>query len=161
MDDAINSLKEALQFSPDNIPLRLHLAETLVSNHRLDEAEEEFQKILQLDNQHQKAKIGLAHIFHQKGEYSKCLVILEAFINAPSATDTELLVLYAKTLLKEGSTQQAIEIYKQVLDRDPSFSDEELDSQLKVAPTIEETIEALEDEFANADFVQKPTIDLS
>lgn len=37
-DDSVRALREALQLSPDNIPLRQHLAETLLSSGRADEA---------------------------------------------------------------------------------------------------------------------------
>ncbi len=45
-DDAIRSLRDALQFSPENVPLRLHLAASLMGLGRLDEAEREYRDAL-------------------------------------------------------------------------------------------------------------------
>jgi len=45
-DTTIDSLREALKHSPDNIPLRLLLAENLLNLNRLEEAEQEFSHIL-------------------------------------------------------------------------------------------------------------------
>ena len=39
-DENIKSLQEALSFSPDNVPLRLHLAELLLQNKMIAEAAE-------------------------------------------------------------------------------------------------------------------------
>jgi len=38
-EDALAALREALKVSPENVPLRLHLAEMLVGQGRYDEAE--------------------------------------------------------------------------------------------------------------------------
>ena len=77
MDDnnSINSLKEALKFSPNNVPLKQHLAETLLRANRLDEAEIEYSELLRISSD-PKSKAGLAKTFFLKGEYSKCNVIL-------------------------------------------------------------------------------------
>ena len=40
-DNTIDSLREALKHSPDNTPLRLLLADTLLNLNRLEEAEKE------------------------------------------------------------------------------------------------------------------------
>ena len=37
-DDALESLKEALKHSPDNLPLRIHYAELLMEGERWEEA---------------------------------------------------------------------------------------------------------------------------
>ncbi|MEM9024772.1 MAG: tetratricopeptide repeat protein, partial [Bacteroidota bacterium] len=39
MSDNIQSLRDALEFSPDNVPLRLHLADSLCEAKRWEEAE--------------------------------------------------------------------------------------------------------------------------
>ncbi|MGB0525362.1 MAG: tetratricopeptide repeat protein, partial [Flammeovirgaceae bacterium] len=113
-NNTIDSLKEALKFSPDNIPLRLHLAQTLLGLNRIEEAEKEFQHILTIEHNNEKAKFGLATVFYQKGEYSTCNVILEELIHSDT-TDIGLLVLYTRALLKENAISQAIELYQRVL----------------------------------------------
>src|SRR5690349_12410172 len=122
----IDSLREALKHSPDNVPLRTLLAETLMTLNRLEEAEIEFMRILETAND-EKAKAGLAKVFFKKGNYSACNVILEELIEGGKQS-IEILTLYAKGLLKEESIEKAIEIYKMALAIDPSYFDEELDN---------------------------------
>jgi cytochrome c-type biogenesis protein CcmH/NrfG len=46
--DMIAALREALRASPDNLPLRRHLAETLMSLGQAESAETEYREALQL-----------------------------------------------------------------------------------------------------------------
>jgi transitional endoplasmic reticulum ATPase len=150
-------LREALKHSPNNMPLRLLLAETLLGLNRLEEAETEYTLIMKSSND-TKAKIGLAKVFYKKGNYSACNVILEEFIEN-GHEDIEALTLYAKGLLKENSVARAIETYKRVLSIDPNFFDEELDSQLRVKGGRKESEE--EEEEYDSRFLQKPAINFS
>lgn len=156
-ENTIDSLREALRHSPNNTPLRLLLADTLLGLNRLEEAETEYTLILKSSND-TKAKIGLAKVFYRKGNYSACNVILEEFIES-GHEDIEALTLYAKGLLKENSVARAIETYKRVLSIDPNYFDEELDSQLRVKGGREESEE--EDEEYDSRFLQKPAINFS
>jgi SpoVK/Ycf46/Vps4 family AAA+-type ATPase len=157
-ENTIDSLREALKHSPNNTPLRLLLADTLLGLNRLEEAETEYTLLLRSSNDI-KAKIGLAKVFYRKGNYSACNVILEEFIES-GHPDIEALTLYAKGLLKENSVARAIETYKKVLSIDPNFFDEELDSQLRVKGGREES-EPDEEEVYDSRFLQKPAINFS
>src|SRR5687767_6241925 len=157
-ENTIDSLREALRLSPNNMPLRLLLADTLLGLNRLEEAETEYTLILRSSNDI-KAKIGLAKVFYRKGNYSACNVILEEFIES-GRQDIEALTLYAKGLLKEHSVAKAIETYKRVLSIDPNYFDEELDSQLRVKGGREES-ELEEEEEYDSRFLQKPDINFS
>ena len=59
-DETINALRQALQFSPDNVPLRQHLAETLLAHNRPEEAEREFRQAIPLAPNVSELKVGLA-----------------------------------------------------------------------------------------------------
>ncbi|OQP66200.1 AAA family ATPase [Niastella populi] len=157
-ESTIDSLREALKHSPNNTPLRLLLADTLLGLNRLEEAETEYTQVLKFVND-TKAKIGLAKVFYRKGNYSACNVILEEFIESGRA-DIEALVLYAKGLLKENSVAKAIDTYKRVLGIDPNFYDEELDSQLRVKGGPTES-EPEEEDAYDSRFLQKPSINFS
>lgn len=61
-DQMIDSLRQALEFSPDNVPLKLHLAQVLHQANRLEEAEKEYTELLRLTKD-DKPKIGLAVSF--------------------------------------------------------------------------------------------------
>jgi transitional endoplasmic reticulum ATPase len=155
-DSTIDSLREALKHSPDNTPLRLLLADTLLTLNRLEEAETEYSTLLKFTND-KKAKVGLAKVFFKKGSYSTCNVILEEVIDN-GTSDINVFTLYAKGLLKENSTLKAIEAYKKALDIDPDYFDEELDGQLRQRGSNE--ITETEEEPDNR-FLQKPNINFS
>lgn len=153
-EETIKNLKEALAHSPNNIPLRLHLAETLLQYSRLDEAEEEFHKILSTNN-NEKAKFGLAKVFFQQAAYSKCNVILEELLEHNSE-NIELLLLHTKTLVKENEIAQAIVVYQEILKIQADFTDEDLDAQLRIPNTAKaQEGDSLEEE---SRFLEKPEI---
>jgi SpoVK/Ycf46/Vps4 family AAA+-type ATPase len=156
-NNTIDSLREALTHSPDNAPLRLLLADTLMNLNRLDEAEIEYSTLLKITNDY-KVKVGLATVYFMKGSYSTCNVILEEVIDKGTA-EISVFTLYAKGLLKENSTLQAVEAYKKALAIDPTYFDEELDSQLRQRGN-NEAAEVIEDDIDNR-FLQKPTINFS
>jgi SpoVK/Ycf46/Vps4 family AAA+-type ATPase len=156
-DNTIDSLREALKHSPDNTPLRFLLADTLLTLNRLEEAETEYSTLLKTNNDN-KAKLGLATVFFKKGSYSACNVILEEVIDN-GTREISVYALYAKGLLKENSISKAIEVYKKALAIDPTYVDEELDSQLRQRGS-QEVVEDVKEELDNR-FLQKPTINFN
>lgn len=157
-DSSINNLKEALRFSPDNIPLKHHLAEMLLKANRLDEAETEYSELAKLSDDN-KSKMGLATIFFKKGEYSKCNVILEEVV-ANGLPDFDMLVLHAKSLLRERSVSSAIDVYQRALKLNPTYQDEELDKELRL-PSISNAQNVEEDNQAGNIFIQKPSVNFN
>ncbi len=130
-DNTINNLKEALKFSPDNIPLKSHLAESLLNMNRLAEAEKEYKELLALQD-NTAIRYGLAQVYFKQEQYSICSVLLEDSLrNEPN--NINLLVLYSKTLLRENLIAQAQEYYSKVLILIPGYKDEELDAELRVS----------------------------
>lgn len=154
-NDGINNLKEALQFSPDNIPLRLHLASSLIELNRLEEAEQEYQYILNIKD-HVKAKTGLANIFFLRKEYSKCNVLLEGLISQ-NFGDFDIFLLHTKALLKEEKVEAAMEVYKKVINIDPTYTNETLDAKLRVQSF---QLDIDEEEFFD-EYIQKPKINFN
>lgn len=155
-DNIIANLKEALQFSPDNFPLKIQLAEMLLKAGRLDEAEHEYKGALAL-NGSDKAKTGLANVYYSKGEYSRCNVIMEELLQA-GKEDFNLLLLHAKALLKEGSKREAVNAYQRALSLNPGYSDEELDGQLRLGASENE--DAIDEDDFNP-FVQKSAVNFN
>ncbi|MEA4916065.1 AAA family ATPase [Proteiniphilum sp.] len=156
-DSTIESLREALKHSPDNRPLRLLLAETLLELNRFEEAELEYITLLNSTND-TKVKVGLANLYFKKGSYSACNVILEEVIEGGTRDGTTF-ILYARGLLKENEISKAIDAYQKALAIDPGYVDEELDSQLRVRGAREELMDG--DEEIDNRFLQKPTINFS
>ncbi len=161
-NNAIDSLREALKFSPNNVPLRMHLAESLLGLNRLDEAEEAYLELIRIADS-MDAKTGLAHVFFAKGAYTKCNVVLEEFIDVGNPT-FDVLLLYTKALIKENNIEKALETYKKILEINPNFYDAEIDSQLRVTE-IQKPVNDLntdEDEFeVDPKFIQKPKINFN
>lgn len=155
-ENTIDSLHEALKYSPDNAPLRLLLADTLLSLNRLEEAVVEYTLLLKSSNDI-KVKFGLATTFFKKGNYSACNVILEEVIEQ-GTHDLKTFTLYAKGLLKENSTVKAMETYKKALAIDPKYFDEELDKHLRIKENNE--VQG-EDEEIDSRFLIKPTINFN
>ncbi|MXV16784.1 ATP-binding protein [Hufsiella ginkgonis] len=156
-DNTINNLRDALAYSPGNIPLRLLLAEALLKMDRLDEAETEYSMVLSAGDDH-RARVGLAQVFYKKGNYSACNVILEDLMDTESR-NIDVLVLHAKALLKEGSVGKAIEIYKKVLVLVPNYTDDELDNDLRMTGTSQLPHNGGEED--DERFLQRPTINFN
>jgi len=148
----IETLKEALSFSPDNTALRLHLAQTLLEHNEMTEAKEHFQLVLKQENNF-KAKFGLAQIFYFTEEYAACNVILEELIGE-GKEDFDVLLLSAKALSKEGAIPEAIEMYQKVLLINPEYQNEELDEKLRLPTSFNDDVE----EGSDLAFLEKPKI---
>jgi transitional endoplasmic reticulum ATPase len=129
-EENIRALQEALSISPDNVLLRLHLAEILLNADRLEESEAEYKEALRRSPQEIKGKTGLANLYYRQEKYSTAIVVLEDVISFFSSSP-ETLLLYTKLLFKEGAIVKAIEFYKQVLTLNPAMNDKELDDNLR------------------------------
>jgi transitional endoplasmic reticulum ATPase len=132
-DDAISALREALKHSPDNIPLRLHLADTLLRSARYEEAERDYRAGLSASGGDGRFKIGLAHAFYQQGKSSESLVVVEEMLKAPNAP-AKVHLLYSRLLLRAGDAQRAVTQYKRAVDIDPAVADPEFAGRLGVRP---------------------------
>jgi transitional endoplasmic reticulum ATPase len=130
-EEAIAALRAALQVSPDNLPLVLHLGDTLLSLGRGEEAEREFRQALSRWSDDARLKVGLARAFDQQGKVSHAQVVLEEICGKPDAPARGL-VLYARLLLRAGEVDKAVRTYKRGLAADPTAADETLAEQLGV-----------------------------
>lgn len=127
----IDSLREALENSPDNLPLRLMLGDKYFHTNLLNEAETEFQVVLEYDQNNIKAKEGLAEIYFRRGKYSAVIIIVEELMARQMVTE-RMLVICAKSLIREKSIDYAQEIYEKILDHNPDFMEKELDDNLRM-----------------------------
>lgn len=127
----IEALKEALQNSPDNLPLRIMLGDKYFHLNQIEEAESEYQVVLEYDKNNIRAKEGLAEIYFRRGRYSGVIVIVEELIARQKVTE-RMLVICAKSLVREKSLDEAQEIYEKILDHNPDFEDKELDENLRM-----------------------------
>ncbi|MBI5365547.1 MAG: AAA family ATPase [Planctomycetes bacterium] len=132
-DDALEPLRAALRVSPDNIPLRRHLADTLLALGRADEAAKEYRAALAQEPANAALKIGLATAFYHQGKDSAALVIVEDLIKADD-TPGRAYVLHARLLVKAGDVERAVRQYKKGSAADPAAADPEFASRLGITP---------------------------
>jgi AAA+ superfamily predicted ATPase len=125
----IATLRAALAHSPDNIPLRQHLSETLMGLGRFAEAEREYREALAMAPDDLALKAGLAGAFYQQGKASHALVLVEEVLKKPSPP-AKILALHARLLDRLGERERAIEQYVAAIALDPSLADPELNERL-------------------------------
>jgi len=130
-DDALSALREALRLSPDNIPLRLHLADTLLGSGRPEEAEKEYRAGLNAAPGDVRLKIGLANAFYQQGKNSHALVIIEEMVKQPDVPGKAHLI-YSRLLFRAGDVERAVWQYKRAVELDPTATDPELATRLGI-----------------------------
>lgn len=130
-DETIRSLRQALAVSPENVPLRVCLAQALAARGWQAEAEREYREALAREPNNASIKLGLAQIYCQQGKDSQALVIVEDLVSKRDAPPSAL-VLYARLLLRGGDVRGAVAQYKLALEHDPDAADEELGRELGV-----------------------------
>ncbi|HEX2535256.1 MAG TPA: ATP-binding protein [Chitinophagaceae bacterium] len=155
MNDTIQQLLEALALSPENVPLRMHVAGLLVQARSYEEAAAQYQQVLVHHYGHEGAQLGLADCYFQLKKYSAALIIYEGLHDRLALPDA---VRYIKCLLKEGAIQPALDLYQDIQAHHPGFEDPEIDSQLRLpaGPDYPEDDE-LDLEADSAYFMQKPS----
>src|SRR5215213_3589174 len=136
----IQSLREAVQLSPRNLPLRQALADALLNAGLPTEATVEYRAALAISPEHPPLKFGLARAFHADGKTSHALVVLEDLVKSPQAP-ARAFVFYARLLAGVGEVEQAVEQYKQGVARDRSAADPEFAKRfgIEAAPESEST----------------------
>ena len=107
-----------MRLSPENIPLRRHLAESLLAQGRPELAEAEFRDALTLAPDDVHLKVGLANAFIQQGKNNLAVVILEALAKQ-SAAPPLAFVLYARLLASAGEVEEAVRQYHRGVERRP------------------------------------------
>lgn len=132
-NDPLANLREALSLSPDNIPLRQHLAESLLGLGRAEEAEKEFRHALSLAPDNSRLKIGLATAFFAQEKNSHSLVIVEDLLKRRDPPGRAYL-LHARLLFRGGKVEAAVRAYKQAIEADPAVADPDFAGRLGISP---------------------------
>lgn len=129
--DTVRALRSALKFSPDNVPLRQHLADTLLSLGQPEEAEQEYRQALALKPEETQLKLGLAKAFYQQSKHSQALVIVEDLLRRSDCPALAYLI-HARLLLNSGAIQQAVSQYRYAIGLDPTISDPDFADRLGI-----------------------------
>ena len=128
---AVSSLREAVAVSPDNAPLRRHLADVLLTSGHPAAAEQEYRRALALAPDDQTTKLGLATAFARQGKSPEALVLAEALLREATPPPSAYL-LHARLLLRTGEATLAAHQYRRALEFDPALADAELAAELGV-----------------------------
>ncbi|MGV3538327.1 MAG: AAA family ATPase [Rufibacter sp.] len=126
---ALQGLLEALKFSPDNVPLRKHVAAIYTQANRFEEAEAQLLLGLQHAPQDNSLKLLLAQTFFQRGKYSAAFVVVEE-LHATGYSPAEVDLLHARLLLATQEPGQALEKYRQAASQNPALQDKALEAEI-------------------------------
>ena len=132
-EETLRALRDALAVSPDNVPLRRHLAEVLASLGQYAESVAEYRFALSLAPDENGIRLGLARAYMNLGNTSAALVIVEE-ITKQRTVPAEAYLLYAQLLLGTREAEGAARAYRQAVETDPSVADEDLARRLDVDP---------------------------
>ena len=155
-NELIKNLLTALEFSPDNVPLRIQVADMMLQEKLYEDASKQYQEVLNKNYGNIRASAGLAASYFYQQKYSAAIIVFEQIEKGLTKNDQ---VLYIKSLIKENSLEQAIALYQQLLVAFPDFSDEEIDSALRLPSSndMDDFFDDLENDDA-AYFMEKPSI---
>lgn len=160
MNEIIEQLKAAVDISPENIPLRLHLAEMMLQQNMLSDAADQFSAILKREHENNKALSGLAEAYYRQNKYSAAIILYEQ-LQQHNNLSFDNKIRFTRCLLKENSIPQAKEIYALALREQPEFRDAEIDRILRNTG-IETGMDAdtLLEELSSSGkfFMEKPTL---
>lgn len=162
---ALPGLLEALKFSPDNIPLRKHVADIYIRLNNLEEAEKHLLAALEHAPQHKALKLALAELYFKRNKNSAAFVVVEELLHQDPAM-AEALLLHARLLLESGEAREALDQYVEATRLNPALKDSALENKIaeKAHPGYSEfdlkmPVELPEDE--DRTDVEKPKIKFS
>jgi len=129
----LENLLEALQFSPNNIPLKLQVSRLYMDQGDFDNAEEHLVEIIHLDQNHREAKYALANCFHKQNKVDAALVLLEEITARKPEFDHLELLCYCQ--LRQKDFTEARATYEQLCAMEPGYINSDFDEYLKVSMT--------------------------
>ncbi len=147
----LESLLEALKFSPNNIPLKLQVAKLYAQMGDFENCEKHLYEIIDLDATDKEAKYELANCFYKQGKIPAAEVLLEEIVR--NSNDIKYIELLCYCQLNQGNYLEAQESYKDILTINPSYTNEDFDRKLKVPSSN------VDNEFTDDDalsFMKKP-----
>ena len=124
----IASLLEALKFSPDNIPLKKHVAELLLQAGRTDEAIQHLKEVLARTEDYD-CMVSLGRAYYESEGFGEAAKILEqALRKKPTA---EVYMLLSKMHFMLGNHQRAGDYYQDALSLDAKLEDTDYQEKLR------------------------------
>jgi transitional endoplasmic reticulum ATPase len=130
-NDDLQALRDALKTSPNNLPLRQHLADMLLRLGQPEEAEKEYRQALSAAPNSLSAKLGLAKAFYSQGKQNHALVIIEDLVKSPNAPARAFL-LHARLLAGIGEIEKAVFEYRRAIELERAIADPEFARRLGI-----------------------------
>src|SRR6202007_2079605 len=154
MNSRLDSLREALAVSPENIPLLLLFAQACSDELSLEEARAAFDRILKTDPANVEAKLGIARVVYLSGHTSEAVVRAEALTEADPGF-AEAWMLLCRLAVAEGDCRLAAQHYQKAVKLSPDLSDPAIEREIQIdkmttsedptsEPVPEAELEALE-----------------
>ncbi len=128
-ENLIRSLREAVAQSPQNVDLRIHLADLLMEAGQYPESIQEYRTALEARPADASIKHSLAEAYYRAGKYDVALVVLDELLRLPDPSP-KVHLLSARCHYQSGQTDKAREAYHRAVKADPSLADETLSRTL-------------------------------
>jgi AAA+ superfamily predicted ATPase len=132
MSADLQPLLDALQFSPDNLPLRQHIARQLNAAGRHQEAENLSREGLRQFPADDVLRLTLAEAYFASNKHSAAFVVVEELLGQ-HADYAPAHLLHARLLLAAGQPTEAREAYAHALSINPGLADRDLGQALEAA----------------------------
>lgn len=162
MDKAIAALLEALEFTPNNVRLRKHVAELMLQDGQLDAAIVQLKLIVE-QTEDPEYKLLLGKTYYQRKDFLDAeTLLIQVIASLPSA---EAYMQLSRTCFALRKYQQADDYYHDALDLDATLADADYQrelyahgvrSQEKLA--ISNTYDEDDDVVVQDDIVERPKI---
>lgn len=155
--DPLAGLRDAARLSPDNLPLRRHLADALMGVGRYAEAETEFKTALATFPGETTLLVGLATAYFQQSKNSPAMVVVEDLLKHPD-TPAAAVLLHARLLERAGDIDRAVRQYREAVQLEPELADPEFAGRLGIGAHAEDS-EVVEGRLTAADAVAGAAFD--
>ncbi len=134
-DELLQSLGEALAFSPNNVTLRRQYGKLLITRGRITEAEKLYREGLEHTPESEQLKLGLAECYQKIGKTSAALVIVEDLLKKTGCPGSTYL-LYTYLLIAKGQLDDASIAYQNAVRREPGLANDELELTLEITHQV-------------------------
>ena len=112
-EQALSSLQDAIEISPDNPGLLANMAHVKASQGKLDEAEEDFRKALKADPDLEPAISGLGTILVHTGRANETIEFLQKFFEKESEPSIGVMIAMIRAYAVEGDHSKAVALLEQ------------------------------------------------
>ncbi len=145
--DPIAPLREALAASPDNLPLRRHLADQLCELERFEEAEAQYRDLLTRVPEDDGVRLALAQAYLGQGKTGHADILVE-LVTGRALPPVQAFVLLAQIRIAERDFRGARTAFRSACELEPSLETSDVAAELGVGPSnpfeLEEDLEDLD-----------------